>query len=192
MTVKEFVNKYFDMAFDNEQKNKVPYLIILSQAALESGWGKHAPGNNFFGIKDSASANYGVQEKLTKEFINGQYITIKAKFETYPSAYECFEHHSLLLRRRWPKAFVHRYDPIKFIWSVQNEHKYKYATDPNYVEKINKIMKLIIREIIPLLKKKYEILEGDVIVKPLEYLKINNVQEHLEIIKRKMQNVANS
>lgn len=51
--------------------------ITLAQGALESAWGRSAPGNNLFGIKGSG------QQQTTKEFINGQWITIVDGFCVY-------------------------------------------------------------------------------------------------------------
>jgi flagellum-specific peptidoglycan hydrolase FlgJ len=40
------------------QKGKVVFpATILTRAAIESGWGKHVVGNNFFGIKDFDGVN---------------------------------------------------------------------------------------------------------------------------------------
>ena len=142
MTVKEFTNKYKPFAVENEQETGVPYLVTLAQAALESGWGKHAPSYNFFGIKAGKSWKGKVQLLNTKEFINGKWIIIKDKFRAYDTPLDSFRDHAELLKKRWDKAFRHK-DPIEFIYSVQNEHKYKYATDPEYVDKIRKIVNMI-------------------------------------------------
>lgn len=47
----EFFLKYYPFAKESEAATGVPALVTLVQAGVESGWGKHAPGNNFFGIK---------------------------------------------------------------------------------------------------------------------------------------------
>lgn len=142
MTVKEFTEKYKPMAVQNEEQTGVPYLVTLGQAALESGWGKHAPSNNFFGIKAGKSWTGKVQLLNTKEFINGKMVTIKDKFRAYDTPLDCFKDHAELLKKRWDKAFKYK-DPIEFIYSVQNDHKYKYATDPDYVSKMRKIINMI-------------------------------------------------
>ena len=36
-------------AIETERKTGISHLFILAQAALESAWGTHAPGNMFFG-----------------------------------------------------------------------------------------------------------------------------------------------
>jgi len=47
----QFIETYSLAAQEAQKTTGVPASITLAQAALESGWGAHAPGNNFFGIK---------------------------------------------------------------------------------------------------------------------------------------------
>lgn len=55
LSVPAFFMKYYPMAVQSEQTTNVPALVTLAQAAVESGYGKFAPGFNFFGIKNSSS-----------------------------------------------------------------------------------------------------------------------------------------
>ena len=50
-----FKEKYLPYAMESERKTGISAIFILAQAALETGWGKYAPGNMFFGIKASAT-----------------------------------------------------------------------------------------------------------------------------------------
>ncbi len=43
----------------------VPASVSLAQAALESGWGRHAPGHNFFGIKGIMKNNTCYNKMVT-------------------------------------------------------------------------------------------------------------------------------
>jgi flagellum-specific peptidoglycan hydrolase FlgJ len=70
MSPKEFTLKYYKSAMDSEAKTRVPHLVILAQAALESGWGNVAPGNMFFGKKDSDGLNGNEQLLLTTEYLD--------------------------------------------------------------------------------------------------------------------------
>lgn len=135
MNKQEFLNKYKDFAKANEEKTGVPYLVCLAQAALESAWGKHAPGNNFFGIKAGKTWKGKVQNLKTKEFLNGEMKAIKDLFRAYDSPEECFNDYGEMLLKRFPKAFDYK-EPESFIYSVQHEHPYKYATDTKYAQKI--------------------------------------------------------
>lgn len=136
MKPKDFLNKYFPFAQQNEKETGVPALLTIAQAALESGWGEKAPGNNFFGIKAGKTWRGEVVEFNTHEVENGKSIALKDRFRKYPTPLDCFKDHAEVMKKRFPKAFFHSDDPVAFIRSVQNEHDYKYATDPDYVKKI--------------------------------------------------------
>lgn len=142
MTPKEFVKQYFFEAFQSQIRTGVPVLVTLAQAALESGWGKYAKGNNFFGIKAGKSWQGETQVLKTKEEIEGKVIQIEAKFRKYETAEESFVDHGLLLKDRFPKSFVHS-DPVDFVNSMQKDHGYKYATDSKYVDKIAELIRMI-------------------------------------------------
>ncbi len=76
MTPTEFLNTYAPYAKETEKKYGVPYLVTLSQAALESGYGKSAPGFNFFGVKAGKAWTGEKQLLRTTEILN----TPSAKF----------------------------------------------------------------------------------------------------------------
>ena len=139
--VREFVKKFLSCARKNERVTGVPALVTLAQAALESSWGRKAPGYNFFGIKAGTLWQGKTQIFNTKEVVKNVEIKIKDRFRAYDSPEECFADHADVLKRRFSKAFKYK-DPIDFITSVQNDHEHKYATDPEYVNKIGKIIKM--------------------------------------------------
>jgi flagellum-specific peptidoglycan hydrolase FlgJ len=65
---KEFVGTYYPFAKNAELKTGINAVAILAQAALESGWGKFAPNNMFFGIKDTDGVNENEQLLTTTEY----------------------------------------------------------------------------------------------------------------------------
>jgi len=67
MTPKEFIKKFYPFAKEVEQETEIPALAIMAQAALESGWGKSAIGNNLFGIK-YRKGDPGYREVVTTEY----------------------------------------------------------------------------------------------------------------------------
>jgi hypothetical protein len=107
---------------------------VAAQWALESGWGQHTSGkNNYFGLKGSGST------VETKEFINGQWITIKAGFIDFPDLQTCVSY----LVDRWYKDF----DGHKGVNRATSRNecarllvKEGYATDPDYSTKLIQIM----------------------------------------------------
>jgi len=107
---------------------------VCAQWALESGWGKHTSGkNNFFGLKGSGST------VSTQEFINGQWITIKAGFLDFPDIATCVSY----LVDRWYKDF----GKFKGVNRANSRNeccqllvKEGYATDPLYSTKLIQIL----------------------------------------------------
>ena len=76
MTKKDFYLRYYGDSLRTEKSHKIPALLTLAQAALESGWGEHAPGNNFFGIKAGTKWTGPTQTLMTSEEIRGKKIRI--------------------------------------------------------------------------------------------------------------------
>jgi hypothetical protein len=109
--------------------------LVAAQWCLESGFGKHFSGkNNFAGLKGSGST------VSTKEFYDGQCVTIKAGFIDFPSLAACVEY----LVTRWYKD----YKQFKGINNAPNRYaaarmlkEQGYATDPTYPAKLSKLMK---------------------------------------------------
>jgi hypothetical protein len=108
--------------------------VVAAQWALESGWGKHTSGNhNYFGLKGDDNI------VITKEFINGKWITIKDRFINFKDLPACVQY----LVEHWYKDFG-VYKGVNRAVS-RNECanllvKESYATDPDYATKLIKIM----------------------------------------------------
>lgn len=108
---------------------------VAAQWALESGWGKHTSGeNNFFGLKGPGT------KTQTKEFLDGQWVTITDSFIDFPSLGSCVEY----LVKHWYKDYkthngVNRANsPEECARLLVREG---YATDPAYSKKLIGIMK---------------------------------------------------
>lgn len=108
--------------------------VVAAQWALESAWGQSTSGkNNFFGLKGSGS------NINTTEFINNQWISIKAGFIDFPDLTTCIQY----LVDRWYKDF----GTYKGVNRAGNRNECakllveeKYATDPAYATKLIQIM----------------------------------------------------
>ncbi|MFK8077121.1 MAG: flagellar assembly peptidoglycan hydrolase FlgJ [Granulosicoccus sp.] len=118
---------------------------ILAIAALETGWGRSLPTdsqgtttNNYFGIKASSN-DTRYAENLTKEFIDGDLKTIRAKFKSYDSVADSVSGFAdfIIDNPRYSKAIEHAGDPERFLTEL---HKAGYATDPRYAEKAISIL----------------------------------------------------
>ena len=108
--------------------------LVAAQWACESGYGNFVSGrNNFFGLKGDGTAT------TTKEFINGQWVTITDSFIDFPDLLSCV----IYLVDRWYRDYKNykgcnnattREDAAK--WLVREG----YATDPKYAEKLITLM----------------------------------------------------
>ena len=67
-TPTEFVRANLAHAKKTEQETGISHIAILAQAGIESAWGKAAPGNMFFGVKDNDGLNGNEQLVRTTEY----------------------------------------------------------------------------------------------------------------------------
>ena len=114
----------------------VPPSLSIAQAILETGWGKHVPGNNYFGMKGTGPA--GTQNLATDEVVNGDTIHIKAKFRVYDSPRQSFDDHNrLLIESDHYKAAMAASDSVAMGHALTGI----YATDPAYGQKLEWIIR---------------------------------------------------
>jgi len=164
MTPELFVSTYLPEAKKVEKEIGFNYLISLSQGALESGWGKKAIGNNFFGIKWSEGNKQDKQLITTTEILsspnvkfpevisvvkqpNGKYkYTVKDWFRKYKTPAEGFEDHiSFFLKNpRYAKALLVKDNPSKFFEEIA---KAGYATADNYADQLKSVMNSVIKRL---------------------------------------------
>jgi flagellum-specific peptidoglycan hydrolase FlgJ len=167
MTANEFVKIYSPYAFEVEKEKGVPAIAILAQAALESGWGNKAIGNNFFGIKYNPEVNDKFQRVLTTEYfadrkdfenkgyeienveyhlgINKFKVLIYAKFADYDTPKEAFlAHANLLLSKRYVHALSKKENAKEYLKLIAESG---YATDPNYAKKMSDMVDSIIKRL---------------------------------------------
>lgn len=143
--VSEFVSKMRDAAIQVSSSTGVPAKLILSQAALESGWGKREikyddgqTSHNVFGIKASKNWKGKVVDVLTTEFEKGKAQKLTQTFRAYDSYEESFADYAKLISNN------ERYQSVLSASSPQEAAKRiqeaGYATDPAYAEKLIAIM----------------------------------------------------
>jgi flagellum-specific peptidoglycan hydrolase FlgJ len=110
--------------------------IIVAQAALESNWGKSAPGNNFFGIKSHGKA--GGQTFKTHEVINGKTVAMNDSFRRFASPDDAVAGYGEFLTTN------KRYKPMLGAKGLEAQlaalGQSGYATDPNYTKKLSSII----------------------------------------------------
>lgn len=120
----------------SERKTGCLACVTLAQWAQESGFGKFISGNhNYFGIKWTKGSRFPYRVCYTKEYVNGKYVTVEAKFVSYPDAEAAFDSHGkLLMNPKGPyrKAIPFAKDWRKFVELIGPT----YATDPNYAKRL--------------------------------------------------------
>jgi flagellar protein FlgJ len=121
---------------------------IISQAALETGWGKFViQGENSQGEKENSFNFFGIKadsrwegEKVrvtTHEYRDGQRVTEKADFRSYPTIEAGLKDYSNFLQaKRYEKAMAAGTDIEQYAQELQQAG---YATDPQYAQKITRI-----------------------------------------------------
>ncbi|MEL5848092.1 MAG: flagellar assembly peptidoglycan hydrolase FlgJ [Candidatus Igneacidithiobacillus chanchocoensis] len=113
-------------------------VAILAQAALETGWGAHAPGDNLFGIKAGTGWTGAAEKNLTNEFINGVKVVEDDSFRAYSNVVASVENYTQLLLNnpRYRAALGQGNNIAGFAQALQNGG---YATDPTYAAKITEL-----------------------------------------------------
>lgn len=118
---------------------------VLAIAALETGWGRHVLKNtegqsthNYFGIKATGNESE-YTENSTREFLDGSWQKVQAKFKTYDNVEESINGFTnfILENPRYAKAIENAENPETFLKEI---HKAGYATDPQYADKAISIL----------------------------------------------------
>ena len=134
MSVKmDFIEKYRDDAILVGLACDFPPVVLLVQAALETGWGRHIVANNLFGIKDVPWLP-GSIEATTTEF-NGEWVIETHTFETFTSPLQSMLAYIVKISQdeRYHRAWLLRHEPLLYFDAI---HKAGYATDPDYAKKL--------------------------------------------------------
>lgn len=143
--VEQFVSRMTHAARHASAESGVPTELILSQAALESGWGQReirgedgTPSYNLFGIKASPNWKGKVVHVMTTEYEGGVARKVKQPFRAYDSYAESFADYARLISRseRYSEVLTAS-TPQDAAHSIQRAG---YATDPSYAEKLISIM----------------------------------------------------
>jgi flagellar protein FlgJ len=139
-----FIDRLAAHAEAAARQTGVPAHFILGHAALESGWGAReitaADGgatHNLFGIKAGAGWKGGVAETLTTEYQNGLAVKRSERFRAYADYTEAFADYARLLKARYGEAVGAAGDARAFGQALATGG---YATDPNYAEKLGRVI----------------------------------------------------
>lgn len=134
---KRFIQQMTPYALEASRATGIDPRIILGQAALESGFGKSAPGQNYFGIKSHGRS--GGQTLPTSEYgSDGMYRTADS-FRQYGSMADSAADYAKFINEN------PRYGNLRKAQGLDAQlaelQKSGYATDPNYSSKVGSIAK---------------------------------------------------
>lgn len=134
-----FIGMLAQAAQDCQRKTGIPASVTLAQAALESGWGERAAGNNLFGIKADSSWKGLTISFRTTEHLDGKDVKLVDKFRRYDSWLTSMVDHAqfLLKNKRYAACFKETTGPG---WARALQAA-GYATDPDYAKKLIDIMR---------------------------------------------------
>jgi peptidoglycan hydrolase FlgJ len=162
-----FVQQHSEAARRAEAATGIPAAFMVSQAALETGWGRkeirHADGSpsfNLFGIKAGGAWKGPVAEIVTTEYINGRPQKVVAQFRAYGSYAESFADYARMMKNspRYAAAtaavaqaaqaggstrpVAEADNAARFAQGLQRAG---YATDPAYADKLTRVINTTLR-----------------------------------------------
>lgn len=109
--------------------------LIIAQSALETGYGRSAPGNNFFGIKSHGQP--GGNTLATSEIVNGQPVRTAASFRAYDGMGASADGYGRFLQSNPRYRGVLAAQGLDAQIAAMGASG--YATDPNYAAKLRQI-----------------------------------------------------
>lgn len=131
----EFVNALLPAAIEESKRTGVDPRIIVAQAAQETGWGRAAPGNNYFGIKSHGKG--GGQNLKTHEYVNGKRVNITDSFRKFESPADSVRGYGDFILTN------PRYKPFREAQGLDAQlealQASGYATDPRYSQSVGAI-----------------------------------------------------
>lgn len=143
---REFMQKILPIAEKAAAAIGVNPLVMVAQAALETGWGKHVirdqqgnSSNNLFNIKADRSWQGESMEVSTREFREGRPVMEKAAFRRYDSIAEGVDDFVRFIQEnpRYGQALELAGNANGFVQALQ---KAGYATDPDYARKVLSVL----------------------------------------------------
>ena len=145
-TQQEFLQTLLPIAEKVSSESGFPTDILMSQAALETGWGNKmirypggASSHNLFGIKADNRWHGHVVYSATHEYVDGASISKTDRFRAYPSYEASMKDYVDFIRGnpRYQTAMKYLDDPGRYFDEIQNAG---YATDPQYSHKLQTLL----------------------------------------------------
>ena len=140
-----FLSRMKEHAIAASNATGIPAKFLLGHAALESGWGKGeirtadgSTSHNLFGIKAGRNWKGATVDVTTTEYVDGAPRKMVQTFRAYASYAQAFQDYASLLQNS-PRyaAVLKQSDGAGFAQGLQRAG---YATDPQYAEKLTRIL----------------------------------------------------
>lgn len=147
----QFVEQLLPMAEKAAKILGVNPLVLVAQAALETGWGQHmvrgrdgAQSNNLFNIKADVRWQGQKVGTDTLEYRGGVPVKERANFRGYASLQDSVQDfvHFLQNNGRYQQALAVAHDEHQFVHALQDAG---YATDPQYSQKVLRVFEQLQR-----------------------------------------------
>ncbi|KNC66103.1 flagellar assembly peptidoglycan hydrolase FlgJ [Pseudoalteromonas ardens] len=141
-----FVSQLWEHAKSAAAKIGLNPAVMVAQAALETGWGKHIIARqdgesslNLFNIKADKRWQGDSASKMTLEFEQGLPVKKQANFRAYDSLKDSINDYVDFLQSnpRYQEALTKTDNPDQYLDALQQAG---YATDPDYAEKIKRVL----------------------------------------------------
>lgn len=143
---RDFITRHWDSALAAQRATGIPAQFVLSQAALESGWGRAEirgadgmPSHNLFGIKATGGWQGRTVDVVTTEYENGVPKKVVDRFRAYNNYSEAFRDWAQLLagNPRYAGVIAQGRSAEGFAQGLQRAG---YATDPAYAAKLTRVI----------------------------------------------------
>lgn len=152
--VQSFIQTHDSAAKAAEAATGIPASFMIAQAAHESGWGRReikgadgSTSHNIFGIKATPGWTGKVAEVTTTEYVDGKAQKVVAKFRAYGSYEEAFKDYARLLgsSERYRDVVARAQQGGGAASFAQGLQKAGYATDPDYADKLTRVINTTMR-----------------------------------------------
>ncbi len=165
MTPAQFKNKFYPAIERVCDETGLHPLFVAAQAALETGWGDKAIGNNLFGItagdkwmgkrrivrtteyfRDDRQGGRFVKVHAITQLVDGRYrYDVDRAFRDYDTVEEGIRDHAKVLSaKRYAAAMSYRHDVTRFAFEIATAG-YCTASPDVYADSITKIARMIAR-----------------------------------------------
>lgn len=141
MDAQAFIDLIGPAAQASAQTTGVPASFTVAEAALESGWGTSQLAQeamNLFGVKADPSWQGDVLTMNTREFLNGVWVMVPARWRKYADWQACMDDHAAFLHQN--PCYASCFECTAGDAFAQAVAQAGYATDPDYAAKLTSII----------------------------------------------------